>query len=105
MRIILIYVVPMPASRTHIALRVAAGVFGTYAFAWGFVTLGIALLLIAGMPYGEARTLAYLLAFLVMLVGFCWAFAAASLARVWLVLGGGGIAMSAAAWWLLRALH
>ena len=95
----------MQASRTHIALRVAAGVFGSYAFSWGFVTLGIALSLIAGLPYGEAQTLVYLLVFVVLLVGFCWSFAAASLARVWLVLTGGGAAMTGAAWLLSRGWH
>jgi hypothetical protein len=93
----------MKPSASHIAARIAASVFGGYAFCWGIVTLGIALLLIAGMPYGEAQTLLYLLAFLVFLVAFCWSFAAASLARVWTVLAGGGAAMTAVAWVLSRA--
>ena len=87
----------------HVASRIAAGVLGGYLFTWGFTTLGIALLLIAGMPFGDAKTLAYLLAFLVFLVAFCWTFAAARLARVWVVLAGGGGAMTAAAWLLTRA--
>ena len=37
-----------------------------------------------------------LLAFLVFLVCFCWAFAAASVARVWIVLAGGGALMTGA---------
>ena len=94
----------MKPSPLHIAARVAAGVFGSYAFAWGFVTLGIVLLLTTGMPYGEAQQLVYLFAFLVLLVAFCWSFAAASLARVWVVLAGGGIAMTGAAWWLSHSL-
>lgn len=84
--------------------RIAASLLGGYVFVWGFVTLGIALLLAAGMPFGEARTLVFLLAFLVFLAAFCWAFVAASLVRVWAVLAGGGAAMSLAAWAISRAL-
>ncbi|HEX4987067.1 MAG TPA: iron uptake protein [Burkholderiales bacterium] len=85
--------------------RVAASLLGGYAFVWGFVTLGIMLLLAAGMPYEEAQTLLYLLAFLVFLACFLWAFAATSLARVWAVLAGGGAAMTLAAWLLSRAVQ
>lgn len=95
----------LKASPAHIVSRIAASLFGGYAFTWGFVTLGIALLLVAGMPYDEAQTLAYLLAFLVLLFVFCWSFVAASLARVWLVLAGGGMAMTAAAWMLSSTAH
>jgi hypothetical protein len=84
--------------------RIAASVLGGYLFVWGFVTLGIGLLLAAGMSFEDAHHLIYLLAFLVFLFAFCWAFAAASLARVWTVLAGGGAAMSVAAWFLSRAL-
>jgi hypothetical protein len=90
----------MKVSAPQVVLRVAGGLLGSYAFAWGFVTLLVAALLVGGMPYDEALTLAYLLAFLVLLVVFCWSFVAASLARVWLVLAGGGAAMTAAAWLL-----
>ena len=47
--------------------------------------------------------MAYLLAFLIFLACFCWSYAAASLARVWAVLLGGGAAMTGAAWLLTRA--
>lgn len=93
-----------PLSPPSVVSRVIAGVLGVYAFVWGFVTLGIALLVAAGMPYGDAQTLLFLLAFLVFLACFCWVFAAASLVRVWAVLAGGGIAMTGAAWLLVRAL-
>jgi len=86
----------------QIASRVAAGIVGGWAFAWGFVTLGIAALLRIGMGYEDARTLAFLLAFLVYLVAFCWTFAAANATRVWAVLAGGGAAMTGLAWALLR---
>ena len=87
----------------HVASRVAASLLGGYAFVWGFVTLGIALLLAGGVEYEDARTLCNLLAFLVFLTCFCWAFAAASLTRVWGVLAGGGALMTGAAWLLLGA--
>lgn len=86
----------------QIVSRVAAGVLGGWSFTWGFVVLGIALLLAAGMPYADAQTLLYLVAFLVYLVAFCWSFAAASATRVWLVLLGGGAAMTGLGWWMTR---
>lgn len=95
----------MKAPSRQIVLRVAGGLLGGYTFTWGFVTLTIALLLVGGMPYDEALTLVYLLAFLVLLVAFCWAFAASSIARVWLVLAGGGIVMTASAWLLSGTVH
>lgn len=82
--------------------RVAASLLGGYAFTWGFTSAGIAVLLAAGLRYDEAHTLVMLLAFGVYLGVFCWAFAAASVARVWAVLAGGGAALSALAWWLAR---
>ncbi len=93
----------MRHTRLHVASRVAASLLGGYVFVWGCVVLAIALLLAAGVPYEEARTTAYLLAFLIFLACFCWTYAAASLARVWSVLLGGGAAMTGAAWLLTRA--
>jgi hypothetical protein len=92
----------LPPSLMHIASRIAASLLGGYAFVWGFVTLGIVLLVASGWPYRDAQTLAYLLAFLVLLAVFLWAFAARSLARVWAVLAGGGALMTGAAWLLTR---
>lgn len=89
--------------RLQMVSRVAAGVFGGWAFVWGFATLGIATLLRTGLSYQDAQTLVYLLAFLVYLAAFCWAFAAASATRVWLLLLGGGLTMTALAWALLRS--
>jgi hypothetical protein len=86
----------------RVASRVAASVLGGYVFVWGLVSAGIALLVKAGLPYGEAQTALYLLAFLVYLACFCWAIAAASLTRVWSVLAGGGVGMAALAWLLAR---
>lgn len=88
----------------HIASRVAASLLGGWAFVWGFFTLGIAGLVALGQPYDEAYTAVRLLAFLVFLVAFCWAIAAASLTRVWAVLAGGAVLMTGAAWLLQRFL-
>ena len=91
------------SSAARIVARIAAAVFGGWAFVWGFVTLSIAALLRAGMPYADAQTLAYLLAFLVYLSAFCWAFATRSALRAWIVLGGGAAAMTGLALWLAPA--
>lgn len=96
-----------PASTTHllgVANRIAASLLGCWAFVWGFATLGITGLVAFGQSYDEARMAIMLLAFLVFLVAFCWTFAAASLARVWAVLGGGAVLMTSAAWLLQRSL-
>ena len=66
--------------------RIAAAVFGGYLFVWGLVALSIAGLASFGMDYDQAWMLAMLLAFLVYLVVFLWAFAARRLGLVWLVL-------------------
>jgi hypothetical protein len=87
-----------------IVSRIVASVAGGWAFTWGFVTLGIALLVAGGMGYHDAQTLMFLLAFLVYLVFFLWAFSEASLKRVWLVLAGGAAAMSGTAWWISQTL-
>ena len=82
-------------SRLHIASRVAASLLGSYAFVWGFVSLGSALGLAAGIAYDDA---------LLFVAGVCGAFAVSSLGRVWAALGGGGALMTGAGWLLLRSL-
>lgn len=94
----------MTPSPAEIASRIAASLLGGYALVWGFANAGIALGVAAGMPYGEARTLLHLLAFLLFLTVFCWAFAASTARRVWSVLGGGGAVLSTGAWLLVRHL-
>lgn len=89
---------------TLLISRIAASLLGGYAFVWGFAALGLALGMHAGMDYEEAQTLVYLLAFLVFLTVFLWAFAARSLTRLWAVLAGGGAAMTGTAWLLARGL-
>jgi len=82
--------------------RIAASLLGGYAFTWGFTTLLIAAALRSGLPFGEARTLAFLLAFLVFLGAFLWAFSTPRLWRLWGVLAGGGALMTGLAAWLTR---
>lgn len=77
--------------------RVAAALLGGYAFTWGFTAIGIAGLVALGVDFHEAETAAYLLAFVLFLSLFLWAFNSASVMRVWLILGGGGILMTGAA--------
>jgi hypothetical protein len=88
----------------NVALRIAAGMLGGYAFTWGFIALAIASLFAARLDFHDAETLGTILGFIVFLVVFLWAFAARSLLRVWLVLAGGGALMAGAAWLLQRAL-
>jgi hypothetical protein len=92
------------ANSRLIAGRVAASLLGGYAFTWGFVTLGIALLIAVGMPYDDAYSLTMMLAFLVFLGVFFWSFVAAGLTRIWSVLTGGGAVMTAVAWVLSHFL-
>ena len=75
-----------------------------YFFTWGGAALGACLLLAAGMDLNESVSLSTMLGFVVFLVVFCWAFACRSLARVWLILAGGGAAMTGFAALLSRAL-
>jgi hypothetical protein len=93
-------------SRSSLATlnRVAASLLGGWVFVWGAVTLGIALAMTAGMPFDQARTLMYLLAFLIFLVAFLWAFATSSVRTVWLVLAGSGALMTGLAWLLIPTL-
>ena len=91
-------------SRLHVASRIAAGIFGGYAFTWGFIALGVGVLFAAGMPFHDAEALSYIVGFLVFLTMFCWAFAAGSVTRVWLVLGMGGALMAGVATLVQRTL-
>ncbi len=77
--------------------RIVAAVGGGYAFCWGFVALGVASLFALGMEFHDAESLSSMLAFLVYVASFIWAFAAPSLSRVCLVLFGGAALMAAAA--------
>jgi hypothetical protein len=89
-------------SSRHVFSRVCASILGSYAFAWGFIALGVSSLIGAGFEFHEASSLVSMLGFLLFLGTFCWAFIAASIARVWLVLAGGGALMTLAGWWVAR---
>jgi hypothetical protein len=89
---------------TRYLSRIAAAAFGGYAFTWGFTTLGIAGLVALGVEYHDAEAGTLILAFLVFLGMFLWAFAAASLVRVWVVMAVGTIVMIGAGLALQQAL-
>ena len=59
-------------------------------------------MIVSGTEFHEASSLTLMLGFLVYLCAFCWAFISASLARVWIVLAGGGALMALAGWWIAR---
>lgn len=84
----------------HIASRTAVAILGGYAFTWGVIALGIALMYSAGMEFHDAEHLSYIIGLLVFLVAFLVAFATQGLRKVALVLVGGGALMTAAAWWV-----
>lgn len=88
----------------HPLSRLLAALLGGYAFTWGFTALALAGLVALGVDFHEAETGVLLLAFVVFLALFLWAFAARRPARVWAVLGGGALVMTAAAWGLQRSL-
>lgn len=87
-----------------IGSRILAGVFGAYAFTWGFIAVVSGGLLSAGVEFHEATDLAAMLGFLVFLAAFCFAFVASSLRKVWIVLAGGGAVMTLVGWWLSRGM-
>lgn len=88
----------------QVTARVTAGIFGAYAFTWGFAAAGVAALVGLGVEYHDAEMGVLMLAFLVFLGLFLWSFAAASIARVWAVLAGGAAVLFTAAWALQRAI-
>ena len=88
----------------HAFSRVLAALLGGYALTWGVVAAGVAGMVALGVDCHEAETAMMLLAFVVFVGVFVWAFAAHSLWRLWAVLGGGALAASALAWALQRQL-
>lgn len=93
-----------PPGPLHIASRLLAALGGSYAFTYGACALGIVLLVRGGMGFEEAEKLVFLLAFLLFLGLFCWAFAARRLIGLWAVLLGGATCSTAAAWWLSHSM-
>lgn len=94
----------MAAHTLNIVSRTAASVFGGYLFTWGVTVFGITALVALGVDFHEAETGMLILAILVFLGMFLWAFAASSVLRVWLVLAGGGAAMIGAGMALQRTI-
>lgn len=84
--------------------RVALSLLGSYVFSWGFTSLGIALLVACGLDFHTAETAVLLLAFLVFVPVFLWAFSDNHLGRVWVVLVGVALVMTIAAWCLQNAI-
>jgi hypothetical protein len=84
--------------------RVLSAVLGGYVFTWGFSSLGIAGLAALGVDFHEAETGVLMLAFLMFLGVFLWAFASSSVARVWAVLAGGGALMTLSAWLIQQSM-
>lgn len=91
-------------TRLSVVLRIAAALLGGYAFTWGFAAFGMAALTAAGMDFHEAEHAIFLLAFIIFLLAFLWAFAGRSLVRIWAVLAGGGAVMTLVAWLLQRLI-
>lgn len=78
------------APHWHLVVRIAAAVFGGYAFAWGVVVACASLMYAAGVGFHDAEFLASLFGVLVFLAMFLWAFAARRLRVVWAVVAVGG---------------
>lgn len=86
----------LSSPRLRLASRLAAAVFGGYAFTWGFIAAAMALLFKAGMEFHDAEFLASAVGLLLFLVLFLNVVASRRrLALVWLALVGGGAALAA----------
>ena len=91
--------------RKHLSIlqHLITALFGGYLFTWGVTTLGVTALVAVGVDFHEAETSLLLLAFLIFLAVFLWAFSV-TLLRAAAVLGGGAVFMTAAALGLQRFL-
>ena len=87
-----------------LASRFGAPIVGGYVFTYGFVAFAALAGFWLGLSFTESKTLAWMLSLVVYLVAILWGFAARSVTFVWVVLAGGGIAMSFAAWALSREI-
>lgn len=94
--------VKRPGGVLHGLGRAGAGIVGGYAFTYGYAALATFSGFAVGLPFSDARTLAWLTAPLVFLVAILWAFVPRRAVVAWVVLAGGGAAMGAAAWALSR---
>jgi len=93
---------PRPRRIVSVVQHVLLGVVGGYFLSAGLTSMS-ALVLTAFMPRSEAVALMAMLGFVIYLVVLLWAFAERRLAKLWLVLGGGTLAVQGLLWWLSRA--
>ncbi|MEE2729358.1 MAG: iron uptake protein [Pseudomonadota bacterium] len=84
-----------------VLLRVVLAVLGCYVFSWFFAAAGLAALCLAGVDFHDAEKTMMMLAPLVYLGMFLWAFADRSLARVCILIVVGSIILA----WVARALE
>lgn len=89
--------IPAPSPRLRLAARIGAAVFGGYAFTWGVIAAGAALLFKAGMDFHDAEFLASAVGLLVFLTVFLWTFATRRLVLAWGLLAGGGALLAGVA--------
>lgn len=91
------------ASRSLLAVnRFAAAIVGGYVFAYGYTALTTLTGFGLGLPLSDAQSLAWMTGALIYLGAILWAFVPRRTAWAWAVLGGGGVAIGAAAWALSR---
>jgi len=88
---------PSSSRQLGLASRIAAGLLGGYAAAWGVAAAGTSLLYLAGLGFHDAEFLSSLFGVLVLLCGFLWAVASRRAWLPWAVLGGGGAMLSVVA--------
>jgi hypothetical protein len=88
----------------QILSRCLAALVGGWGFTAGLVVFGAAALVATGLPYAEAQTAMYLVAFVVWLGVICWTFAVRRVASAWLVLLGGATVLGGAGLWIARGL-
>lgn len=95
---------PLPPSNATRSRQAVLSLIASFGFTWGFVALGVAGTTALGADYHESERALMLLAFVVFLPLFLWAFASARPGRALLLLATGGAGMATAAWALQRTL-
>lgn len=88
----------------EVTARVAAAIFGAYAFTWALTAAGVAAIVGLGAPYHDAEMGVVMCAFLVFLGLFFWSFMARRIGQVWAVLIGGSALLFTTAWAIQRAI-
>lgn len=84
--------------------RIAAALLGSYAFTWGFCAIGITGLVALGVGFEAAQAGVMMVAFLLFLALFLWAFATRSMIKVWSVFAVGAVLMTGASLLLQQML-